>query len=98
MPPKRNLPHPEDPEDLADLRDLHEPAAPTVGLAAPTREHALVRRFVVRVVGGPDAGLLASSRGERIVVGTHRTADLRLADRTVSRFHCELTVVDGRVL
>lgn len=35
--------------------------------------------------------------GERLVVGTHRSADFVLTDRTVSRFHCEL-VIDGEAL
>jgi transcriptional regulator with PAS, ATPase and Fis domain len=39
--------------------------------------------------------VFASSR-DRAVVGTHESADVVLADRTVSRFHCELRVIDGR--
>jgi two-component system response regulator GlrR len=96
MAAKRNDPD-RDSDDLPDLTDSLEPVQPTAALAT-TREHALVRRFTVRVVSGPDAGLVASSRGERVVIGSHRSADLRLADRAVSRFHCELTMDEGRVL
>ncbi|HZS40068.1 MAG TPA: sigma 54-interacting transcriptional regulator [Polyangia bacterium] len=60
-------------------------------------ERALVRRFQLRVVEGPDAGAVHVSRGERLVIGTHESADFRVKDRTVSRFHCELELVDGRV-
>jgi len=48
--------------------------------------------FRLTVVSGPDAGAEFSSSSERVVVGTHPTADFRLSDRAVSRFHCELSV------
>jgi two-component system, NtrC family, response regulator GlrR len=61
------------------------------------REHGLVRRFRLLITAGPDAGATFVSSGERAVVGTHESADLVLHDRTVSRFHCELTLAGGRV-
>jgi two-component system, NtrC family, response regulator GlrR len=88
-----------DPDD--DLLDLSEPADLALATAAspsPTREHALVRRFTLSVVGGPDAGGFFASSQERCVIGTHPSAQLKLADRTVSRFHCELQLDGGRVI
>jgi two-component system response regulator GlrR len=49
-----------------------------------------VRRFTLAVEDGPDRGATYTSASERVVVGTHDGVDLRLADRAVSRFHCEL--------
>jgi two-component system, NtrC family, response regulator GlrR len=60
-------------------------------------DHALSRRFQLRVVEGPDAGAVHAARGERVVIGTHESAELRVTDRTVSRFHCELAVDGGQV-
>ncbi len=55
---------------------------------------AAIRAVRVEVVSGPDAGACLRGAGERVVIGTHRTADLVLSDRTVSRFHLELAI-DG---
>ncbi len=52
----------------------------------------------LRVVAGPDLGKVFSASRDRIVVGVHETADLTLSDRTVSRFHCELSLSDNRIL
>ncbi|MCC7537632.1 MAG: sigma 54-dependent Fis family transcriptional regulator [Deltaproteobacteria bacterium] len=51
-----------------------------------------VRRLHIEVVDGPDAGASFASSRERVVIGTHASADLVLADPSVSRFHCELTL------
>lgn len=59
-------------------------------------EHdVFVRRFRLRVAAGPDAGAERMSVGKTLVIGTHPSADLVLTDRTVSRFHCSIEVVDG---
>src|SRR5438874_1658759 len=47
------------------------------------RAHALVRRFRLLCASGPDAGLSCPSMGERLVIGTHDSANLVLHDRTV---------------
>ena len=60
------------------------------------RQHVLVRRFRLRVSGGRDAGATGVSAGDKMVIGTHPSADLVLNDRTLSRFHCEITVAEGR--
>src|SRR5262249_44743135 len=59
--------------------------------------HALIQRFRLHVVSGPDAGREVTSRGARIVIGSEEAAELRLDDGAVSRFHCEVVVDGGRV-
>ncbi|HEX9296477.1 MAG TPA: sigma 54-interacting transcriptional regulator, partial [Polyangiaceae bacterium] len=60
--------------------------------------HALVQRFRLLVTSGPDRGASFVSKGERSVIGTHESADFRLQDPTVSRFHCEIDPTSGRPL
>ncbi|WP_153823493.1 FHA domain-containing protein [Polyangium spumosum] len=57
-----------------------------------------VPSFRLHVVSGPDAGQAICSTSERVVVGTHPSCDLRLSDRLVSRFHCELSVAFGQIV
>src|SRR5262249_29599405 len=70
----------------------------TVTVQSGARDHALVQRFWLLVVAGPDAGATFTSAGERTVIGTYDTADLVLHDSTVSRFHCEIGPSRGRLL
>ncbi len=56
---------------------------------------ALVRRFHLRVVEGPDTGRVFASKGSRTVLGTHASTDFRFSDPTMSRFHCEIGVSEG---
>ncbi len=57
-----------------------------------------MRGFRLQVQDGPDRGAsLRTEHTDRISLGTAETNDLRLTDRTVSRFHCELTAEDDRV-
>lgn len=69
--------------------DLSTPTTALPSSAPPT-----IRSVRVEVVTGPDAGAHLRGSSERIVIGTHGTADLVLTDRTVSRFHLEL-VIEG---
>jgi len=69
----------------------------TVPVEQPARDHALVRRFRLRVVGGEDRKAVFTPAAERTVIGTHASADFVLRDQTVSRFHCELLLGDGGV-
>ncbi len=69
----------------------------TVPVEQPSRDHALVRRFRLRVVDGEDRKATFIPSAERTVIGTHASADFVLRDQTVSRFHCELTLGDGGV-
>src|SRR5262249_44371386 len=55
------------------------------------------RAFVTQfrlVVDGAERAFVSSSG--RAVIGTHAGCDVVVDDRTVSRFHCEITVRDGR--
>jgi two-component system, NtrC family, response regulator GlrR len=69
----------------------------TVPVEQPLRDHALVRRFRLRVVDGEDRKAIFSPQAERTVIGTHASADFVLRDQTVSRLHCELTLGTGGV-
>ena len=64
----------------------------TEPLRSAHRDHMKVRRFRLTVEDGPDKGGSQVSDGDRVVVGTHEAVDLRLSDRAVSRFHCELSL------
>ena len=54
---------------------------------------AFVTQFRL-VVDGAERPFVSSS--DRAVLGTHESCDVVLGDRTVSRFHCEITVREGR--
>src|SRR5262245_21756109 len=56
---------------------------------------AHVRRFDLVVIQGPDVGKQIACDKWRAVIGTAESADLMLTDRSVSRFHCEITVTQG---
>jgi DNA-binding NtrC family response regulator len=70
----------------------------TLALDGVSASHADVQRFWLVVRGGADAGVTFASSGDRVVIGTHESADLVLHDDTVSRFHCEISLADGRPL
>jgi transcriptional regulator with PAS, ATPase and Fis domain len=57
-----------------------------------------VRRFRLRVTSGAHKGKEIQSTGERLVIGTHQSANLILDDKTMSRFHCEIAIEDGRAV
>jgi hypothetical protein len=54
--------------------------------------HAFVRRFRLRVETGPDVEREALSSGTSLVIGAEAGVGLELADRAVSRFHCEIVI------
>jgi DNA-binding NtrC family response regulator len=81
---KRTPPSSETPTRTVELR---LPQAPS---------ESLVRQFKLVVLDGTEAGRTYSSTGERAVIGAHRSCDLVLEDPTVSRFHCELSIVGGQ--
>jgi DNA-binding NtrC family response regulator len=72
--------------------------ATAVSAADVVRPPGWVRGFVVRVMAGPDAGkqfaVDASSAG-RVLVGQGPACAVHLDDRTVSRRHAALELVDG---
>jgi two-component system, NtrC family, response regulator GlrR len=91
---------PNDEDDDVPAEELPR-GAPLTTLSVPTADggaQALVPPLRLRVLDGAAAGALFSARRDRVVVGTHASADLVLADPTVSRFHCELVVAGGRVV
>jgi len=59
-------------------------------------EHVEIDTFELEVVNGPMAGRTYRSTGVRTVLGTHQAADFFLRDSAVSRFHCEISMKDGR--
>jgi two-component system response regulator GlrR len=70
----------------------------TQQLGGDSRGGEDVEQVRVSVVAGPGTGTVFESRSDRVVIGTHPSCDLVLADPAVSRFHCDLRIVDGRVL
>ncbi len=58
---------------------------------------AVVPRVLVRVTVGPDRGLERLLDVGSLIVGSHASADVVLADATVSRHHAELSLVPGGV-
>lgn len=54
--------------------------------------HKMVKCCRLTIVEGPNTGRVLVSRDSRILIGTHDSADLKLEDRAVSRFHCEITL------
>jgi transcriptional regulator with PAS, ATPase and Fis domain len=79
-------------------QDGSSDARTTTALRDRLSDHAIVQRFWLRVCTGPQAGVAFHSEAERVVLGTHASADLVLEDETVSRFHCEIEVHGGRAL
>ncbi|MFO0548873.1 MAG: sigma 54-interacting transcriptional regulator [Polyangiaceae bacterium] len=61
-------------------------------------EPGVIPRFILQVTEGPDQGISHLSSEERVVIGTSESAQLRLADTAVSRFHCEVSPARGGVL
>jgi DNA-binding NtrC family response regulator len=61
-------------------------------------ERRLIRRFQLVVEAGPETGRTFVSEGDRVAVGTHESNQLVLTDRTVSRFHCDVSLEQDRVV
>jgi two-component system response regulator GlrR len=55
-----------------------------------------VQGFSLSVLAGADAGARFVSAGPATTLGTHERATLVLKDPTVSRFHCEIAISEGR--
>jgi transcriptional regulator with GAF, ATPase, and Fis domain len=76
--------------------DAH--TSPTASLIVDGVEQLLVRQFRLSVFDGPDRGLELSAKRERTTLGTALSNDFVLQDRTVSRFHCQIHVNDGKAI
>ncbi len=59
--------------------------------------HLPIQGFTLTVSEGPDQGTSFSPAKERTTIGSAESADLKLTDPTISRFHCELRAADGAV-
>jgi DNA-binding NtrC family response regulator len=57
-----------------------------------------VAKLRLEVIDGSDAGAARVFGRERIVIGSHDSADFVVRDSTVSRMHCELVPAAGRVV
>jgi two-component system response regulator GlrR len=75
-----------------------DPEQRTKSLAFAGGDRAMVRRFRLKVLDGPQAKSEFISLGQRVTIGTHQSADLRIGDDTMSRFHCEIVIQKGRAL
>jgi two-component system, NtrC family, response regulator GlrR len=58
--------------------------------AQPTIE--TIRRFVVTILEGVEAGRRHESTSDRCSIGSHELNDIVLDESTVSRFHCEIRI------
>src|ERR1051326_6939158 len=58
----------------------------------------MIDRIDLVVIGGPDKGRAIHATSKRCVVGTGDCADLVLSDPTVSRYHCEIVLEQGRAI
>jgi transcriptional regulator with PAS, ATPase and Fis domain len=55
-----------------------------------------VRRYVLRIVAGPNSGLERDLESGTVLIGSHENNDVVLTDATVSRYHLEIQVrADG---
>src|SRR6185503_4139254 len=88
-----------DPEELlpASGDDLR-PISTAELVQSEDGAHAFVQKFWLYATAGPDTGATFSSSGDRITLGTHASANVILHDSTVSRFHCEITPVEGMLM
>jgi two-component system response regulator GlrR len=83
--------------DCAPVPDDTRAKGPLDTLPVADVRPDLVSQFRLTVLGGDDAGRVFDSTGDRLVIGTHETADVRISDPTVSQLHCELVVEAGQV-
>src|SRR5262245_26156426 len=71
-----------------DAQKTRRVAAPT---SVPTHY-----RFRLSVTEGAQAGTEWTSSSPRCAIGSHPSNDVVLEDATVSRFHCEIQLDEGR--
>ena len=70
----------------------------TEALSAGVRtahDQLIYRRFSLRVIQGPDEGLVVASTGEETTIGTEAGVHLPLTDRTVSRHHAVIRATEN---
>jgi DNA-binding NtrC family response regulator len=76
---------------------MHAMDRPIVSTRPTDQPRRAIRRFRVTAIAGPSRGAMWTEAAERCAIGSHRSNDLVLDDPTVSRFHCELAIVDDVV-
>ncbi|HEY5951486.1 MAG TPA: sigma-54-dependent Fis family transcriptional regulator, partial [Kofleriaceae bacterium] len=72
----------------------HDPRT-TEALPGSAPKHVLVRECRLTITGGDHAGRTHEFAAERLVVGADPRADFVIEDSAMSKFHCELRIVDG---
>src|SRR5215208_769702 len=88
-----------DPSDLSTRRlDRWTSSVVTRGAPPAGADPLAVRRFTLLVIAGPDAGNRVVATGERLTVGGHPSAELRLGDPAVGPFHFELAASAKQVV
>src|SRR5262245_54318632 len=73
-----------------------EPSGGRTLTIAGSTDHLSVSQF--RLVDPANPGRPFISSGARVVIGSHESADLKIEDPAVSRFHCEISISQGRAL
>lgn len=77
------------------MSPLNRGATQTVTTA--TAQRLVLAAFRLTVLRGPDLGLSWLATNSMAVIGGDPSAQVVLTDPTVSRFHCEIAVIDGRI-
>lgn len=75
-----------------------DPRATTDEVSGPNSGFLQVAKLRLEVIDGNDAGAARVFGRERVVIGSHDSADFVVRDSTVSRMHCELVPTSGRVV
>ena len=79
-----------------DTRTENTPPEDSLGVTdwtKPVDDHpAAVQRLRLRGLDGVTAGLSFDSKSDRLQIGSHESNQVRVNDRTISRFHCEIVV------
>lgn len=76
----------------------HDGRPSTDEVWTPDGGYLSVAKLRLEVIDGNDAGAARVFGRERIVIGSHDSADFVVRDSTVSRMHCELVPASGRVV
>ncbi len=71
------------------------PGGPTLDDGSAAAAYSDVRRFRLLVLEGGEIGAKIESTSDRCSIGSHPACQLVLDEPTVSRFHCEIRLVDG---
>ncbi|MGC4122648.1 MAG: sigma 54-interacting transcriptional regulator [Myxococcales bacterium] len=73
---------------------MSSPDLPTVTLSGPGAATLAFPKIRLKVVKGPDKGVVVTLEQDEILIGNAESAHLRLNDPTVSRNHCVIRLTD----